>query len=178
MVSQNVIQQLVAFASSSQTKLRCTTGSCTSLASLYNQFATAFCTQLVPGLDVFWSTLLAILILSLFILPLCLLLAGRFITPGLNDTVAKKFHLWGSVFRQIRALLWLLLSLGVACWFVVSVATDEFFSTMFCDGAGPQCCVVCVWAMGVVFILLTALVGGVSRVYQFVIIYRISRKYS
>ena len=66
----------------------------------------------------------------------------------------------------------------MALWFIVSVAMDEFFLSMFCDGAGSECCVECVWVMGVVFLLLTALVGGASRIYQCVIIYRISRKYS
>ncbi len=178
MALDNVTQQLLDYSSSSQQTLQCQAGSCLSLATLFDQFTTAFCTELVPGIDIYWTTLLAILTLSLLILPLSLFLASRFIDPDLKEAMAKKFHLWSSVLEQLRALSWLLLSLGIALWFVVTVATDEFFLTRFCDGANSICCVQCVWGVGVVFILLAAIVGGVLRVYQCVIIYRITRELS
>ncbi len=59
---------------------------------------------------------------------------------------------------------------------MVAVATDEFFFSVFCEDGGVECCVECVWVMSVVFLILTALVGGASRVYQCVIIHRISRE--
>ncbi len=173
---QNITQQLLDYSSSSQHSLHCHTGSCLPLASLFDQFATAFCTELVPGVDIYWTTLLAILTLSLLILPLSLFLASRFIDPDLKESMAKKFHFWGSVLEQLQALSWLFLSLGIALWFVVTVATDEFFLTKFCDAADSICCVQCVWGMGVVFLLLAAIVGGASRIYQCVIIHRITRE--
>ena len=168
--------QLKTFTSSSRQTLQCQTGVCLSLALKFDQFSSSFCTDVVPGLDVFWTTLILILTLSLLILPLALVLAGRFINLEVKKSMAKKFHLTSSVIRQCRAIFWLVLSLSICLWLTVAVFVDDYFQRMFCQNGGSGCCSLCVGVFGALFLLLAALVGGVSRVYQCVIIYRITSK--
>lgn len=169
--------RLRSFTSSSRQTLQCQTGVCRSLAVMFDQFSALFCLDVVPGFDVFWTTLIVILTLSLLILPLALLLACKFINFELEKSMAKKFHLSSSLMRQFRAFFWLALSLSVCLWVTIAVFVDDYFQQMFCMNGGPGCCSLCVGVSGALFLVVATLVGGVSHVYQCVLIYRISSKY-
>ncbi len=64
-------------------------------------------------------------------------------------------------------------------WLLITISTDEEYSSTFCsggDGGGGTtgCCPSCVWIFGVVFLFLTLVVGGLSHLYQCVILHRLS----
>ena len=161
------------FISATINTLRCETGSCHALFDLYTQFSAAVCHSVVPGLDIYWASLLAILCMTLSIMALSLVLASRFVDFKQDRT--NKFHLIGSGVRQARGLFWFLLGVSVNTWLVVAIATDDYFHEVFCEsGSSNGCCPVCVWAIGIVFLVLSVVVGGVSRVYQCAILHRLS----
>ena len=161
------------FLTTTRHTLACETGTCRSLVTKYHQFSSALCTDVVPGMDVYWVSLLVIVSISLVVIPLSLFLASRFINLELEKTNrSMKFHLTSSVIRQCRAIFWILLSISVNLALVVSMSKDEFFHGV-CQSSSPGCCARCVWGFGVLFLILATLVGGVSRVYQSVLLYRI-----
>lgn len=161
------------FTSTAVQTLRCRTGSCRTLYDLYAQFSAAVCQRVVPGLDLYWASLLSILTLTLCIMALSLLLASRFI--DFKQDRSSKFHLIGSAVRQARGLFWFLLGVAINTWLVVAIAMDEYFHEVFCVGGSVgSCCPVCVWAFGIVFLLVSVIVGGVSRAYQCTILHRLS----
>lgn len=172
--SLTVKSELENYAQETRTALRCNTGFCHFIAEISDQFSSAICVDIVPGMDLLWTSLLTILALSLTVIPLVLLLASRFIdlAPDKSNRNAK-FHLLDAIIRQIRATFWLVLSISIDIWLVVAVSRDEYFHNEYCKEAGPGCCPRCVWGLGILFILLSSAVGGISRAYQCVIIYRI-----
>ena len=111
-------------------------------------------------------------------MSLSLVLASRFIDFRLDKS--NKFHLSSAVVRQVRGAVWFLIGTSINLWFVVAVATDRYFREAFCDdsagggGGAGGCCPACVWAFGIVFLVLSVLVGGVSRAYQCAILHRLS----
>ena len=67
------------------------------------------------------------------------------------------------------------MGVAVNIWLVVSIAKDEYFHEVFCtSGLADGCCPVCVWAFGVLFLVLSVLVGGASHMYQCIILHRLS----
>lgn len=171
------------FSSNSTHALTCELGSCHSLSLLHARFSRAVCGGVVPGLDIYWTSLMAILCLGLCVMILSLLLASR-LTDFRQDR-PNKFQLMGAVLRQARATLWYLVGVAVQLWFVVGMARDTYFREVFCGegeggggGGGVGCCPECVWVFGVVFLVLSVLVGGVSRVYQCVILHRLSSEFN
>lgn len=106
-------------------------------------------------------------------MALSLVLASRFV--DFKQDRANKFHLISSGVRQARGVFWFLLGVSVNTWLVVDIATDEYFHEVFCIGVlSGSCCPVCVWAFGIVFLVLSVVVGGVSRAYQCAILHRLS----
>ena len=154
--------------------LKCEIGSCHSLFRLYQQFSSAVCQDLVPGMDLYWSSLMAILVLSLCIMVLSFFLTSRFIDLKQEQSnKVHKFHISSFIIRQTRAMLWFLLSISINLWLVVAVSQDTHFRDV-CSSRG--CCPSCVWIFGIVFLILTFIVGGTSRLYQCHKLHRLSSK--
>ena len=116
-----------------------------------------------------------ILAVSLLIMPLSLLLASRFISLEMEKSNRKNpnFYLVGAIMRQVRGSLWFIFSLSVYLWWVVYVSHDEDLHERFCSGSQAACCDKCVWVFGIIFLLISVGVGGVSRAYQYFTIYMI-----
>jgi hypothetical protein len=175
MTAALINRRVTNFITATIHSLRCETGSCHTLYDLYTRFSAAVCQSVVPGLDLYWASLLAILSMTLCIMALSLILASRFVDFKHDRT--NKFHLIGSGIRQARGLFWFLLGIAVNTWLVVAMATDEYYHDVFCTGSpSANCCPICVWVFGIVFLVLSVLVGGVSRVYQCTILHRLSSK--
>lgn len=166
------------YISNTTNSLICETGSCHFIPELYDQFSSALCQDVVPGLDLYWVSLMGILAFALCIMILSLFLASRFMDLALEKSSrGSKFHLTSSVIRQTRAILWLALGLAMNSWLVVAISKDTHFHSIFCSEASAGgCCSVCVWIFGIVFLVLSLIVGGVSRVYQCIILHRLSSK--
>lgn len=106
-----------------------------------------------------------------------LILACRLVNFRLDKS--SKFHLTSSMLRQVRAASWFVVGVAINMWLVVAIARDEYFHEVACEGEGGGvggCCPTCVWALGAVFLVLSVLVGGASRIYQCAILHRLSSK--
>ena len=167
---------LVNYTESARHTLRCDTGFCVSLPMKYDQFSSAVCGDVVPGIDIYWTSLLLILVVSLLIVPLSLLLASRFIDLNEKANRSAKFHLTSAIIRQLRATFWLTLSISINLWLVVHISRDGHFHS-HCRDTTSGCCASCVWGFGILFLLLAVAVGGVSRVYQGIVVYRIKSEW-
>lgn len=165
--------QLDLFINSSITNLICYLGDCRDIATDYDTFAAALCGDIVPGMDLYWTLLLIILSMSILLMLLSLLLASRFVSLENTNHNNPKFYLSGAVMRQVHGSLWQVLSLAIYLWWVVYISQDELVKQEFCDGGGAGCCQKCIWAFGIVFILISVGAGGASRVYQYFTIYTI-----
>ena len=150
--------------------LQCETGSCHSLYLLHTQLTSAVCDQLVPGLDVYWTSLMAVLCVGLCVMALSLLLASRLVDFKLDKP--NKLHIVSSSIRQARAISWYLVGVGVNTWLVVAVALDEYLAEVVCADGG--CCAECVWIFGVIFLLLSVVLGAASHFYQCVMLHRLT----
>jgi len=139
----------------------------------YDQFSSAVCGDVVPGMDIYWTSLILILVLSLLIVLLSLLLASRFIDLDEKANRSAKFHLTSVIIRQLRATFWLILSISINLWLVIHISRDDHFHSRYCRDTPSSCCASCVWGFGILFLLLAIAVGGVSRVYQGIVVYRI-----
>ena len=169
--------ELSNFTSLARDTLLCETGFCRSLAIKYDQFSSALCNDVVQGMDVYWVTLAIILALSLTVMLISLILASRFIDLELeksNRNNRYRFHLTSAVIRQIRAMFWFLLSNAVNLWLVVVISRDEYFHEAFCMSQPAGCCPTCVWGFGILFLLLSFVMGGIGRGYQCVVLHRIN----
>lgn len=164
---------LVNYTGSARHTLRCEIGSCASLPMKYDQFSSAVCGDVVPGMDIYWTSLILILVLSLLIVLLSLLLASRFIDLDEKANRSAKFHLTSVIIRQLRATFWLILSISINLWLVIHISRDDHFHSNYCRDTPSSCCASCVWGFGILFLLLAIAVGGVSRVYQGIVVYRI-----
>lgn len=154
--------------------LKCQTGFCHSLSTTYDSFSSAFCGGIVPGMDAYWVSLVIVMVISLLVITLALCLSSRLIDWQLEKSAQQKFRVVDAVIQQVEAGFWLLLSVGINLWLVVAVSQDGYFHTEFCEGKAG-CCASCVWGFGILFLLLAVGVGGASRVYQCIIIYRIKK---
>lgn len=135
------------------------------------------CQNVVPGLDLYWSSLVGVLVLTLCVMIFSLVLATRFVDHK-RDKSNSKFHIASAVLRQVRATLWFLIGLLANAWLVVAINKDQYFHDVFCSrGSLSGCCPSCVWVLGVVFLLLSLLAGALSRVYQCVILQRLSSEF-
>ena len=175
LTSEDVNRQLDHYIDSSISTLSCDLGNCRVLADDYDKFSAAVCGDVVPGMDLYWTTLLMILSVSVLLMLTTLLVASRFVSLEIEKSNRKnpKFYLNGAVMRQARGTLLQLISLAVYLWWVVHVSQDSHAQQEFCTGAQASCCEKCVWVFGVVFLLLSVAVGGCSRAYQFFTIYMI-----
>lgn len=175
LASEDVTARLEHYITSSITDLTCHLGDCQDIAIGYDSFAAALCGDIVPGMDLYWTILLIILVMSILLMLLSLLLASRFVSLEVQKMNHKnpKFYLNGAVMRQVHGTLWQLLSLAIYLWWVVHVSRDELVQEDFCEGGGAGCCQKCVWGFGIVFILISVGVGGGSRAYQYFILYTI-----
>lgn len=173
LASENVTAHLELYINSSITNLICDLGSCRVIATDYDTFAAALCGDIVPGMDLYWTLLLIILSMSILLMLLSLLIASRFVSLKKVNHKNPKFYLSGAVIRQIHGSLWQLLSLAIYLWWVAYVSQDELVQEEFCTGGGTGCCHKCIWAFGIVFILISVGVGGTSRAYQYFTIYTI-----
>ena len=167
---------LTNYTTSARHTLQCKTGFCLSLAEKYDQFASAVCNDVVPGMDVYWISLVLLLITSFLTALLSFLLASRFIDLDKKAKRSAKFHLTSAIIRQLRALFWLVLSISINLWLVVYIKRDEYFHMQYCLEAAATCCVTCVWAFGALFVALAIAVGGVTHMYQCINVYRIHSK--
>ena len=165
-----IITNVDRYIDNTTNALRCETGSCHTLFLLYSRFASAVCGDVVPGFDLYWTSLLAVLCLSIILMAVLLFLAKRLVNFRLDKS--NKFHLTSSVLRQVRGTFWFLVGAAVNMWLIVAIAHDEYFHEVACKGGG--CCPECVWAFGIVFLFFSILIGGVSRVYQCAILHRLS----
>ena len=164
---------LTNYTTSARHSLRCKTGFCRTLAQKYDIFASAVCNDVVPGMDIYWISLVFILITSFLTALLSFLLASRFIDLNKKANRSAKFHLTSAIIRQLRAVFWLVLSISIDLWFVVYIRRDDYFHTKYCMDAAATCCATCVWIFGAVFVSLAIAVGGVSHLYQCINVYRI-----
>ena len=173
--AQQVNRQLELFINSTISTLTCHLGNCYQLAKDYQDFASATCGDVVPGMDIYWTSLMIILTISLVIMPLSLLLASRFISLEMEKSNRKNpnFYLVGAIMRQVRGSLWFVFSLSVYLWWVVYVSRDEELYERLCRGSQAACCEKCVWVFGIIFLFISVGVGGVSRAYQYFTIYMI-----
>ena len=170
--------KLETFLATTRRALECDVGSCLSLARDYDELSSAVCGDVVPGMDVYWTSLISTLTFSIILMMLALFLASRFINLKLQKASNRNFDMTSAVIRQCRAVFWLAFSIGINLWFVITVSLDEFFNETKCQGSssGP-CCPTCIWGSGVFFVLLAAVVGGVFRLYQCLILFRIKSEY-
>ena len=153
--------------------LTCHVGSCSSLPQLSDQFSSSMCREVVQGFDLYWSSLVGVLAVTLCIMCLSLVLATRFVEH--RRYKSNRFYVTGAVVRQVRAFLWFLLGLLANTWLVLGISQDQYFHDMFCSHAAlPGCCPMCVWILGVVFLLLSFIAGSISRIYQCVVLQRLS----
>ena len=175
LAANTVISGLANFTSSTKEALLCDTGFCHNLSNKYYQFSSALCDDVVQGMDLYWTTLIVILPLSLIVVLLSLLLAYRFIDLELEKSNRNsRFNLSSAVIRQIRAMFWFLLSNIVNLWLVVVISRDSYFRKAYCRSQPPGCCPNCVWGFGILFLIVSFFMGGVGRVYQCVVLYRIN----
>ena len=144
--------------------LKCEIGSCHSLFRLYQQFSSAVCQDLVPGMDLYWSSLMAILVLSFCIMVLSFFLASRFID------LKHKSHITRQVYLPI---IWFLMRVFGNLWLVIAVSQDTHFRDV-CSSRG--CCSSCVWIFGIIILLLTLIIGGTSQLYQWHKLHRVFSK--
>ena len=171
----DVIGRLSQFTSSAQDVLFCDVGVCHSLSIKYDQFSSAVCNDIVQGLDIYWLTLCAVLAISLVVVLVSLILASRFIDLELEKSNrSNRFHMPSAIIRQIRAIFWFVLSTSSNLWLVIAISEDEYFHESFCLGQPEGCCPSCVWGFGILFLILSLLVGGGGRVYQCVVLHRIN----
>ena len=167
--------RLAVYEEETRFSIHCSAGFCHSLAIRFDQFTESLCLDVVPGMDLYWTSLVALLVFSLLTIPAAFFLASRFIDLvelGKSDQ-SGRIHLTSAILEETRAAVWLGATLAIDVWLVVVISRDEVFSGEFCQEAGPGCCATCVWAFGILFLILASFVGGVSRVYQGVIMYRI-----
>ncbi len=171
--SIKVNDALTDYLDTTRTSLRCDIGRCLSLTELYDQFSSALCAEVVPGMDVYWSSLVILLSLSILLTPIGLLLASRFIDLDFQKGTDRSsaFHQSEAIVRQLRGGFWLIFSIAVDLWLVGAISNDEELRDR-CAGS-PGCCSSCIWGFGILFAILSILVGGASWLYQCVIIYRI-----
>ena len=175
----DVNEDLSMYEVSTRDSLRCDTGHCHTLTLTYDDFASAVCGDIVPGMDIYWTALIVIFVISLLMNLFSLLLASRFIDLELEKANrSPKFHLSDAIIRQLRATFWLLLSISINMWFVAAVSHDDYFHEEYCRGASSGCCASCVVGFGILLIILACVVGGTFRVYQCVIIYRIKSEWT
>ena len=175
LAADTVIRELGNFTSSAKESLLCETGFCHDLSNKFYQFSSALCNDVVQGMDLYWTTLIVILSLSLVVVLVSLILAYRFIDLGLEKSNRNnKFHLSSAIIRQIRAMFWFLLSNVCYLWLVVVISLDGYFQEAYCRSQPTECCPKCVWAFGIVFLIVLFLVGGAGRAYQWVVLYRIN----
>lgn len=171
-VSHNVSGYLANVTSA----LTCDTGSCHSLSELSSRFASGVCVGVVPGLDLYWSSLVALQFFTILIMVLSFVLASRFVDYS-HEKSGSKFSLTGAVLRQVRALIWFGVGVVVNAWLIGTIQQDRYFHDNLCrPGSLPGCCPACVWALGVVFLVASLGIGLASRIYQCVILLRLSSK--
>ena len=175
LAARQVNTTLDSFTSSVKNTLLCETGFCLPLSIKYDQFSSAVCNDVVQGMDVYWVTLAIVLALSLVVMLISLILASRFIDLELEKSNRNnRFHLTSAVIRQIRAMFWFLLSISINLWLVVVISRDRYFHEVYCVDQPAGCCPTCVWGFGILFLLLSFVMGGVGRGYQCVILHRIN----
>ena len=175
--SEMINSQLELYLNSSISNITCSIGDCRALAQDYDRFSRAVCGEVVPGMDLYWSILLITLALSVLLMYLCLLVASRLVNPEMWKLNRKnpKFYLNGAVVRQGYATLWQLAGLSVYLWWIVYLSRNDFVEREYCSG-DRGCCRDCIWGFGTLFFIVSALVGGASRVYQYFTIYMIKSK--
>ncbi len=171
--SIRVNNALTTYIDDTRTRIRCEIGRCLSLAEKYDLFTSALCADIVPGMDIYWTSLVIILSISIVLIPLGLLLASRFIDLDFEKASDKSatFHQAEAIILQLRAFVWLMFSISINLWLVGTISRDRRFHDE-CAGTS-ECCASCVWGFGVVFAILSILVGGATQIYQCVVIYRI-----
>ena len=126
-------------------------------------------------MDLYWTTLIVILSLSLIVVLISLILAYRFIDLELEKSNRNnRFHLTSAIIRQIRAIFWFLLSNVCYLWLVVVIGQDDYFREAYCRSQPPECCPTCVWGFGILFLIVPFLLGGAGRAYQCLVLYRIN----
>lgn len=170
-----VIRKLGNFTSSAKESLLCDTGFCNDLSNKFYQFSSALCNDVLQGMDLYWTTLIVILSLSLVVVLISLILAYRFIDLELEKSNRNnKFHLTSAIIRQIRAIFWFLLSNVCYLWLVVVISQDDYFHEAYCRSQPPECCPTCVWGFGIFFLIVLSLLGGAGRAYQCLVLFRIN----
>ena len=175
LAARDVNNRLSNFTSSVRGALLCDVGFCLPLAVNYDRFSSAVCGDIVQGMDIYWVTLCIILALSLVVTLISLIFASRFIALGLEKSNRNsRFHLTSAVIRQIRAMFWFLLGISVSLWLVVVISRDEYFHQVYCRNQPAGCCPKCVWGFGILFLILSFVMGGAARAYQCVILHRIN----
>ncbi|KAL5464110.1 hypothetical protein EMCRGX_G033076 [Ephydatia muelleri] len=167
-------QMLYSYETTARSQLQCGLGTCSSLPSLFSSFSSAVCGDVVQGMDVLWTSLLATLSFSLLALLLTVALAGRLIDVQLEKSLRNKltrFDIANTAIEQLSSTLWLLIGVAVSAWFVAVVFEGQ--GVYGEGGCGLGCCYACVEAFGAVFLGLSALTGGGSHMYQGIILYRL-----
>lgn len=170
-------QMLYSYETTARSQLQCGLGTCSSLPSLFSSFSSAVCGDVVQGMDVLWTSLLATLSFSLLALLLTVALAGRLIDVQLEKSLRNKltrFDIANTAIEQLSSTLWLLIGVAVSAWFVAVVFEGQ--GVYGEGGCGLGCCYACVEAFGAVFLGLSALTGGGSHMYQGIILYRLRGK--
>jgi len=174
-VTESTSRQVPAYLANANSALTCKVGSCHSLSELTDRFTSSVCGSVVEGMDLYWSSLLALLFFTLIIMVLTFILASCLVDHTHEKSTSSKFNLPGAILRQIRAFVWLGVGVVVNTWLVVVIYHDEYFNNALCSaGSLPGCCPVCVFAMGVLFLVLSLSVGMVSRIYQCLLLHRLS----
>ena len=172
---ERTTRQLSTYFTKMISALTCDIGSCHSLSKLADRFTFSVCVSLVQGMDLYWSSLLALLFFTLIVMVLTFILASCLVDHTHEKSTNNKFNLPGAILRQIRAFAWLGVGVVVNSWLLVAIHRNEYFQKALCSaGSLPGCCPACVWAMGVVFLVLSFIVGMLSRIYQCIILQRLS----
>ena len=172
-------QQLEKYLNSTIINISCNIGTCRNLATDYDAFAGAVCGDVIPGLDLYWTGLLITLSISFMLMILSLLVASRFISLELWKSHRKnpKFYLNSAVMRQLYSSLWQFVSITIYLWWLVHVSQDSLTENESCSMESgrrqARCCLKCVLVFGIIFLVLSGVVGGVSRIYQYFTLYMI-----
>ena len=73
-------------------------------------------------MDVYWVSLVIVMVVSLLVITLALCLSSRLMDLQLEKSTQQKFRVVDAVIRQAEAGFWLVLSVGINLWLVVAVS--------------------------------------------------------
>ena len=180
--ASSVIIGLRDFETAARASVQCDTGKCVDVSLLAVQFSSSVCQDVLQGLDVHWAALFILFLLSLLAVILVLFLTNRFVDVELERRSSRnktnRISLMDTLVSQLQGTVWLLFSLSVDLWWVVSVEKDEYFHAHCTGEEGAGCCASCVWGFGLTFLLISIIAGSSSQIYQSIIIYQLHSEYA